>query len=115
MSQRPSHLLKKKERSLCSLSTRVAPKVDFLFLWDNTTSSRFINPETAKALKNTINLISPRFDYHIVLAPLKHQERTNSSEFFLITENTKGLNDEAISKIIPADDSKRIELFNTFF
>ncbi len=56
--------------SSCSNLTYVRPKVDFLFLLDNSHSSTFITKETMKALNNTINLISGRFDYHILMAPL---------------------------------------------
>lgn len=54
----------------CSNFTYIKPKVDFLFLWDNSSSAIFINDQTRAALNQTIDLISTRFDYHIVLAPL---------------------------------------------
>ena len=50
--------------------TYIKPKVDFLFLWDNSSSAVFINDHTRQALNQTIDLISTRFDYHVVLAPL---------------------------------------------
>ena len=56
--------------SACAAFTTIKPQVDFLFLWDNSTSSNFINSATKAALNNTVNLISARFDYHILLAPL---------------------------------------------
>lgn len=57
-------------QSACSQFTYIKPKVDFLFLWDNSSSAVFINSATRQALNQTIDLISTRFDYHIVLAPL---------------------------------------------
>lgn len=56
--------------TLCSNSTLIKPPVDFLFLWDNSGSQYFINSATKAALWNTINNISSRFDYHILMAPL---------------------------------------------
>jgi hypothetical protein len=82
----------------CSAFTLVKPKVDFLFLWDNSTSSTFINPQTKAALNNTIDLVSSRFDYHVLLAPLV--TRTSDSLNYqakLISENTDGLNSSALS------------------
>ncbi|MBH48188.1 MAG: hypothetical protein CME71_08465 [Halobacteriovorax sp.] len=57
-------------QSACSQFTYIKPKVDFLFLWDNSSSAVFINSQTRQALNQTIDLISTRFDYHIMLAPL---------------------------------------------
>jgi len=57
-------------QSACSNFTYIKPKVDFLFLWDNSSSAVFINDQTRQALNQTIDLISNRFDYHIMLAPL---------------------------------------------
>ena len=54
----------------CSSFTLIKPQVDFLFLWDNSSSTTFINNATKTALNNTIDSISSRFDYHILLAPL---------------------------------------------
>ncbi len=57
-------------QTACSNFTYIKPKVDFLFLWDNSSSAVFINDQTRQALNQTIDLISTRFDYHIMLAPL---------------------------------------------
>ena len=68
--------------------------MDFLFLWDNSGSSTFINEDTKKALNKTINTISGRFDYHIMLAPLVG-DRNNNAVFMSMTE--EGLSDDALS------------------
>lgn len=67
--------------SLCADSRLVRPPVDLLFVWDNSTSSVFINPETKEALNNLVNTIAPHFDYHILLAPLLGTG--NASSYFL--------------------------------
>ena len=51
---------------VCANHTLVKPYVDFLFLWDNTSSQTFVNSGTKEALANTVNLISERFDYRIL-------------------------------------------------
>lgn len=76
----------------CSSFTLIRPQVDFLFLWDNSTSTNFINPSTQAALNNTIDLISDRFDYHIMISPLLGSGNTNSS---LITYDPNGLGSSA--------------------
>jgi len=82
----------------CSAFTLIKPKVDFLFLWDNSTSSTFINPQTKAALNNTIDLISSRFDYHVLLAPLVTRPSDPLNyQAKLISENTDGLNSSALS------------------
>lgn len=78
----------------CSSFTLIRPQVDFLFLWDNSTSTNFINEGTRAALNNTIELISDRFDYHIMISPLLGSGNANSS---LVAYNTTGLGASALS------------------
>lgn len=89
--------------SACSAFTLIKPKVDFLFLWDNSTSTTFINDNTKAALNNTINSISSRFDYHMMLAPLvvKSTDPVNY-QAKLVTENPDGLSGNALSMKIDA-------------
>jgi hypothetical protein len=54
----------------CSEYTLIRPPVDLLFLWDNSTSTNFINNGTKEALTKIVNYMSDRFDYHVVIAPL---------------------------------------------
>src|SRR3989338_1519955 len=54
----------------CGLYTQIQPKVDVLFVWDNSPSSLLMNEDTKASLRKTIGLISQAFDYHIVIAPL---------------------------------------------
>ena len=80
--------------STCSAFTYIKPKVDFLFLWDNSTSSVFINSQTKNALNNTIDLISSRFDYHIMMAPLMG---SGNNEAKFMSETPDGLNQSALN------------------
>lgn len=82
----------------CSSFTLVKPQVDFLFLWDNSTSSVFINSATKEALNNTIDLVSSRFDYHIMLAPLVLSGSSNvNHEAKIITDTPVGLSSSALA------------------
>ncbi len=81
----------------CSSFSMIKPKVDFLFLWDNSTSSVFINDQTKEALNRTIDNISSRFDYHVLMAPLvvRDSDPLNYQAKF-ISENTNGLSSDVI-------------------
>ncbi len=86
------HDIEKNNSYYCAKYTLVKPKVDFLFLWDNSSSSTFINPETKRALIKTIELVSENFDYHIFLAPLIGSGNSKAS---LITSTQDGLSQSA--------------------
>lgn len=82
----------------CSAFTMIKPKVDFLFLWDNSTSSVFINDSTKEALNRTIDNISSRFDYHVLMAPLLVANGQDVNyQAKLISENTNGLSSSALN------------------
>lgn len=74
----------------CSQFTYIKPKVDFLFLWDNSSSAVFINPQTRQALMQTIDFISDKFDYHIALAPLVPNNTSFNHVKFLISDTPSG-------------------------
>ncbi len=77
--------------------TLIRPKVDILFLWDNSTSTAFINNETKNALARIVDTLSERFDYHIILSPLIGQGNTNS---YLIAYDETGLSNSAKNMLI---------------
>ncbi len=54
----------------CSTSTDLKPKVDFLFLIDNSPSSIGIKDELKNGIKNVVTNISKNFDYHAYFVPL---------------------------------------------
>lgn len=74
----------------CSDYTLVRPPVDLLFIWDNSTSTRYINSSTKTALNNTINYISDRFDYQVFMAPLKGSGNSNTFFFSRAGHNPSG-------------------------
>lgn len=65
----------------CAQFTYVRPPVDLLFLWDNSTSSIYLNDQTKAALNSVINHISERFDYNVMMAPLLGTGNSNTAFF----------------------------------
>lgn len=90
--------------TLCADFTLVKPKVDFIFIWDNSSSQIFVTPETKEALNNTIENISTRFDYRILITPLISED--NSSNI-LIADNSEGLTSEATAILKPASSASQ--------
>ena len=85
--------------------TEIKPKVDFLFLWDNSSSSVFINSQTKQALNNTIDLVSSRFDYHIMIAPLVSTSSSINNEARLVVEDPTGLNSSAMNMVVSRESA----------
>lgn len=101
--------------STCSTYSLIKPKVDFLFLWDNSTSSVFINSSTKAALNGTINRISADFDYHIMLAPLTVPTSASVNyEAKIMTETPTGLSSSALGmKIDRSLASTQLDSFSS--
>lgn len=79
--------------------TTVKPKVDFLFLWDNSSSTKLISNETRYAMANTINLISENFDYRIILSPLLGDEIPNPFwESYIVSEDSSYIPSSLLSR-----------------
>lgn len=102
----------------CSQFTYIKPKVDFLFLWDNSSSAVFINDQTRQALNQTIDLISNRFDYHIVLAPLvlPNGASVNSYAGLIVSDTPSGqLTSKALSMRIDRSAAQaHLDSFTSF-
>ncbi|MBP9679970.1 MAG: hypothetical protein KBD76_01080 [Bacteriovorax sp.] len=80
--------------SLCSQYTLIKPKVDILMLWDNSTSSNFIRPETKDSLRKLINNVSDKFDYHVLSVPLISTDANLLNEASLIVSDKSSLSSE---------------------
>ena len=85
-----------KDIQTCADYSLIKPKVDFLFLWDNSSSQLFVNDATKKALNDTVNYISSDFDYHIMIAPLLGAGNQYSA---LFVDSDAGLTSDAKSLI----------------
>lgn len=90
--------------NLCTGYTHIKPPVDILFLWDNSSSQYFVTPETKKALNNTINYVSSKFDYHILLAPLI--KPTTGDPRYLVAATEDSLTTAAKSILIPQSQAQ---------
>ncbi|PIK16479.1 hypothetical protein [Halobacteriovorax sp. JY17] len=77
---------------VCSDYTLIRPPVDLLFLWDNSTSTNYIHPDKKSALNNTLNYISDRFDYQVMIAPLVGSGNNNSYFFSRAGSTPAGVN-----------------------
>lgn len=93
----------------CSDHTKIKPPVDLLFVWDNSTSSTFLNSYTKTALQGTIDLVSKDFDYHIMIAPL-HPSNTEGRHPVIVSD-PEGLSSSVISNRLVASD--QINFFNS--
>ena len=102
-SQYTAPSLKTWSNSSCASSHYIKPKVDFLFLWDNSTSTYFINDETIKALGNTINLVSSRFDFRILMAPILTNQTSQLQ--VIVSDDPDDLSSGAKKLIIPPEQA----------
>ncbi len=89
---------------LCTGYTHIKPPVDILFLWDNSSSQYFVTPETKLALNNTINYVSSKFDYHILMAPLIAPESADPR--YLIAASEDNLGTTAKAMLIPQSEAQ---------
>ncbi len=89
----------------CSTFSVDMPKVDFLFLWDNSSSQFFINDTTKAALGNLVTKISPKFDAHIMIAPLivSGSDQSVGPKYLAVTHDTEGLSSAAMALLVPLD------------
>jgi hypothetical protein len=74
--------------SSCAGFTLIKPEVDFLFLWDNTSSQFFVDPNLKIALNNVFTQISPTFNFRAMVAPLRG---TGNAQAFVVAESSTGL------------------------
>lgn len=84
----------------CAGMTKVKPPVDILFVFDNSSSTSFINAGTKAALLSTIQKVSDNFDYHIVVAPLIYN---GNDHFPIVASSPTGLG-SVLGQITGADN-----------
>ncbi len=81
----------------CSTFTLIKPKVDVLYVVDNSSSSYYIASDIKTALSNTVNKLSNDFDYRVIGTPLietasgnnDFQVMTNSADLQGIPSDTR--------------------------
>ncbi|HXH32376.1 MAG TPA: vWA domain-containing protein [Bacteriovoracaceae bacterium] len=94
--------LKAFEQLSCSSSTLIKPKVDILYVVDNSTSSYYLPSDIKTAIKKTVDSISKEFDYRMIgtnLIPFNNDPNA-FDDYQVMTNSTDALSAEAASRKI---------------
>lgn len=70
----------------CSSFTLIKPKVDVLYVVDNSSSAYYISNDIKTALSNTVNSLSKDFDYRVIGTPLI-ETVTGNNDFQIMTNS----------------------------
>lgn len=70
----------------CSTFTLIKPKVDVLYIIDNSSSSYYISNDIKTALSNTVNSLSKDFDYRVIGTPLI-ETVTGNNDYQIMTNS----------------------------
>lgn len=90
------------EQLSCSTYTLIKPKVDILYVVDNSTSTYYVASDIKNAIKNTVDSISKEFDYRVIGTPLLHTpgDSTPFNDYQVLTNSQDPLNSEASGRKI---------------
>ncbi len=89
------------ENSIQNKFSIVGPKVDFIFIWDNSTSmSNYTNNLILKKVNESVNSLSNIFDVHMLFAPLLKTDNENIDNGHYVADNYDGLDNSIKSKLI---------------
>lgn len=72
----------------CSNRTLIKPKVDVLYVVDNSGSSYYISQDIKSALANTVSTLSKDFDYRVIGTPLI-ESSTDNQDYQVLTNSTE--------------------------
>ena len=86
----------------CADKTPIKPKVDILYVVDNSGSSFYISNDIKNGVMNTVNKVSTGFDYRIIGAPLI-PDSTPYNDYQVLTNSVDPLPDPS-RKIISASE-----------
>ncbi len=90
--------LKVYESHSCTNRTLISPKVDIIYVVDNSGSSFDIQDSVKAAVKNTVNTISKDFDYRVIGTTLLMAGNDNSNYRVMTNSNEDPLPTEALSR-----------------
>lgn len=90
------------EQLSCSSHTLIKPKVDILYVFDNTQSYQFSQASLKQAVANTINQVSSEFDYRIVSTTLV-KPLSGPDEYRVMTNSEDPLPDPS-KKVISSSE-----------
>lgn len=71
----------------CSTFTLIKPKVDVVYVVDNSASSYYLASDIKNALKNTVDTLSQDFDYRVIGTPLI-QTANGNNDYQVMTNST---------------------------
>jgi len=86
----------------CASSTLIKPKVDILYVVDNSGSSFYIPTQVKQAILDTVTKVSQEFDYRIIGTPLI-PDSTPNDDYQVLTNSTDALPNPG-RKIISANE-----------
>ena len=101
--------------SACSYSSVVKPKVDMIFIFDNSTSSFYLNQTTRRnilrALRGTVFTAAQRYDYRIIVAPLIANSRTApyTSGVSAVVSDDTGITSTGKGLIVGSSDNQLVD------
>src|SRR5690606_24855292 len=73
--------LKSFTQSSCSSFTLIRPKVDIIYIIDNSYSTHYLSAALKTSVKKTLSSISSDFDYRVISTPLLSNDNNNYSVF----------------------------------
>lgn len=82
--------LKTFQQSSCSSHTLVKPKVDILYVVDNSESTTHMNNEIKSSIKKTVDSISTQFDFRVIGIPLL-SDLSNTTNYQVLTNDATGI------------------------
>ena len=93
------------ENSIQTKFSIVGPKVDFIFIWDNSTSmSNYTNNLLMKKVNDSVRNLSNIFDVHMLFAPLLKVGDEKIDNGHYVADNYDGLDNSIKSKLILKED-----------
>lgn len=94
--------IKQYEQLSCSTYTLIKPKVDILYVVDNSTSTHHMANDIKTSIRNTVNTISKEFDYRVIGTALIPNPSDNNTfdDYQVLTNSTDPLSSEASSRKI---------------
>lgn len=79
--------LKSYSHNSCSTYTLIKPKVDVLYVVDNSSSSYYIASDVKTAISNTVNRLSSDFDFRVIGTPLL-ETNSGNNDYQVLTNST---------------------------
>ncbi|HXH76051.1 MAG TPA: hypothetical protein VNJ08_13860 [Bacteriovoracaceae bacterium] len=97
--------VKQFEQSYCAVPSVIRPKVDILFMVDNSKSTYYLADDIKSGIRNMMNTVSKDFDYRFIGTGLLATDTTPFNDYQVLTNSDDMLSAEASGKkIISANE-----------